>query len=302
MRRQVIVGIAGGVGALVAIGALVFATQQGLFGDGAQRLLMSANQAAARQRWAEARAALEQLLTTFPDSPVADDALLRLGEIQEAEQRFAEARASYQTLLQRFPESPLVDRIQEHLGRVNVALLFSKAATEQDVVYEVRPGDTLGRIAARFATTVEFIKKANGLTNDVIRPQQRLKVHQGRFSIVVDKSQGRLLLTDSNQFVKVYQVATGKDQSTPVGTFKIVNKIPDPVWYTQGAVVPPDSPENILGTRWMGFDKSGYGIHGTDDPTPVTEQASAGCVRMTNRDVEELFSIVPLGTEVTVVD
>ena len=119
---------------------------------------------------------------------------------------------------------------------------------------------------------------------------------------MVDKSQNQLLLTEDNQFFKVYTVATGLNNSTPVGTFKIINKIVNPVWYRQGAVVPPDSPENILGTRWMGWDKQGFGIHGSVDPTAMGHQVTAGCVRMTNSDVEELFTLVPTGTEVTIVD
>ncbi|MBI2494999.1 MAG: L,D-transpeptidase [Candidatus Omnitrophica bacterium] len=125
---------------------------------------------------------------------------------------------------------------------------------------------------------------------------------KGRFSIVVDKSQNQLLLTEENQFIKSYRVATGKEDSTPVGAFTIISKIPNPVWYKQGAVVPPDSPENILGTRWLGIDKPGYGIHGSTDPNTIGQQVTAGCVRMTNADVEELFGIVPIGTDVTIVD
>ncbi len=125
---------------------------------------------------------------------------------------------------------------------------------------------------------------------------------KGKFSIVIDKSQNELLLTEDNNFVRTYRVATGKDNSTPIGSFKIVSKLTNPVWYTQGAVVPPNSPENVLGTRWMGIDKKGYGIHGTTQPDAIGQQVTAGCVRMVNSDVEELYSIVPVGTDVTIVD
>ena len=208
----------------------------------------------------------------------------------------------YQTLLERFPESPLLTSTQSHLGQVNIAVLFSPVVTELDALYEVKPGDTLGKIASANGTTVEFLKKANGLKSDIIRARQKLKVPTGRFSVVVDKSQNQLLLTENNRFIKSYTVATGKDNSTPIGTFKIVTKVPNPVWYTQSAVVPADSPENILGTRWMGIDKKGYGIHGSTDPNAMGQQVTAGCVRMANSDVEELFSILPVGTEVTIVD
>ena len=302
MRRQVIFGAAVGLAAVVAIGIVVIASQEGWFAGKDRQMLSRASRDAQQGRLPEAQAQLEELIGTFPDSPWADDAMLKLGDVYEAQQNLVEARAMYRMLLERFPESGLISRTQERLGQVNVSLLFSPIVTELDEVHQVKPGDTLGKIASANGTTVDFLKRANGLTSDVIRPQQKLKVPKGRFSIVVDKSQKQLLLTEDNQFIKTYAVGTGEGDSTPEGTFKIVNRIPNPVWYKQGAVVPQGSPENILGTRWMGFDKSGYGIHGSVDPTPITQQTTAGCVRMTNSDVEELFAIVPVGTEVTIVN
>ena len=121
-------------------------------------------------------------------------------------------------------------------------------------------------------------------------------------NILVDKSDNRLLLKDDQKILKTYIVATGKNNSTPTGTFKIVNKLENPTWYKAGAVVPPDSPDNILGTRWLGFSLQGYGIHGTTQPETIGKQASSGCIRLLNEDVEELYSIVPTGTKVTVQD
>lgn len=302
MRRQVIRWAAVASAAVLSLGLVVVAVQQGWFGGKDRQMLIRASRDAQQGRLPEAQAQLEDLIGTFPESPWADDAMLKLGEVYEAQQTLVEARAMYRMLLERFPESSLISRTQERLGQVNVSLLFSPIVTELDAVHQVQKGDTLGKIASANSTTVEFLKRANGLSSDTIRPQQKLKVPKGRFTIVVDKSQKQLLLTEDNQFIKSYPVGTGKDDSTPEGTFTIVNRIPNPVWYKQGAVVPQGSPENILGTRWMGFDKSGYGIHGSVDPSPIAQQSTAGCVRMTNSDVEELFAIVPVGTEVTIVN
>lgn len=307
MRRRLIIGVVAGAGVILSIGMLVFASQQGWFGGiggKGQQLLSLAAQAERQGDLPKAQARLEELITTLPDSPLADDALLKLGEIYEAQQQLMEARRMYQTLLEKFPDSPLLVRTQEQLGNVNIALLFSPIVTDLDTMHEVQNGDTLGRIASTSGTTVEYIKRANELKGDTIYPQQKLKVPKGTFNIVVDKSQNQLLLTEDDQFVKLYPVATGKENSTPVGTFKVITRIPNPVWYKQGAVVPPESPENILGTRWMGIDKQGYGIHGSVsvDPNAIGHQVTAGCVRMTNHDVEELFDIIPVGTEVTIVD
>jgi len=288
----------------VVIGLLVGANQAGMFGPSgkAKHLLARAQHAQTAGDLQAAQASLEELIGTFPESPWTDDALLLLGQVYEAQQQPLEARAMYQLLLERFPSSPVAEETQTRLGEMNVALLFSPTVTELDAIYEVQPGDTLSQIASTYQTTVEFLQRANGIEGALIHPRQKLKVPQGRFSVVVDKSQNQLLLTESDHFIKAYPVATGSESSTPVGTFKVVNRIIDPVWYHQGAAVPPDSPENILGTRWLGFDKPGYGIHGTTDPTSIGQQVTAGCVRMTNADVEELFAIIPIGTEVTIVD
>ena len=302
MRRQVVLGVSAGVAAMVVSAGLVLASQQGWLGRREQRLLSRAANAERQGNFPEAQANLEELVATFPDSAWADDALLKLGQVYETQQQLVEARSMYRMLLERFPDSPLVPQTQARLGEINIALLFSPTVTELDTVHVVKPGDTIGKIASTYSTTIELIKRANRLKSDVIRPEQKLKILKGKFSIVVDKSQNQLLLTSDNQFIKTYPVATGKDNSTPVGTFKVVNRIPNPVWYAEHAVVPPDSPENILGTRWLGIDKQGYGIHGSIDPNAIGHQVTAGCVRMTNKDVEELFDIIPVGTEVTIVD
>jgi len=52
----------------------------------------------------------------------------------------------------------------------------------------------------------------------------------------------------------------------------------------------------------MGFDLAGFGIHGTTEPQTLGRQVTQGCVRMLNAEVEELYAIVPVGTEVTIVD
>ena len=122
-------------------------------------------------------------------------------------------------------------------------------------------------------------------------------------SILVDKSDNTLRLLDGAQAIKVYPVATGKNNSTPVGIFKITSKLEDPTWYKPGGgIYPPGDKGNKIGTRWMGISKAHYGIHGTTEPETIGQQVSDGCVRMKNKDVEELFKLVAPGTPVTIQD
>ena len=229
-------------------------------------------------------------------------AVLAQARTLEAQGNLPEARLLYQKLVNDFPESQEVTDWQKKTENINIKLLFSPVVTPKSITYQIRPGDTLNKIAATHKTTTELIMKSNNISDSLIIPGRKIKVWNAPFNILVDKSQNILLLKSNEEIVKTYIVSTGKNNCTPVGTFKIVNKLPNPTWFKAGAVVPAQSPENVLGTRWMGFDLAGYGIHGTTEPKELGKQVTQGCVRLSNTDVEELYSIVPVGTEVNVIE
>jgi lipoprotein-anchoring transpeptidase ErfK/SrfK len=103
---------------------------------------------------------------------------------------------------------------------------------------------------------------------------------------------------DDDRVVRIFETAVGAPKSpSPTGTYKIVNSIEDPTWYTKGKIVRPGKC-NPLGTRWLGLSAKGYGIHGTNVPSSIGRNASHGCIRMHNHDVEELFKMVAVGDQV----
>lgn len=220
----------------------------------------------------------------------------------EASGQKLEAKAIYQKVVNEFADFDQMEAVQNNLGEINLGIILSNLETPNTEYYEVKPGDSLGKISKQYGTTVDLIKLSNNLPNDTIRAGQRLRVWKGKFSIFVDKSQNILILKSADEVVKVYHVSTGLNNSTPVGKFKVTSKLVDPVWFKSGAVVPPESPANVLGTRWMGFDIAGYGIHGTTEPDKIGQQVTAGCVRMRNEEVEELYTLIPTGTEVVIQD
>lgn len=253
---------------------------------------------------AQAVTDLTKIIERSSGSQDAYKSLLILGDTYKNDGNYLLAKDTYLAILNEYYQYCNYSDIQNKLSELNLLVLFSKIPTPNSEIYTVAPGNSLARIAKRYSTTVELIKRANHLKDDLIIPGMRLKVQNAPFNMVVDKSQNTLTLLIGDEVVKTYRVATGKNNSTPVGSFKISDKLIDPVWYNQGAVVSPDSPENVLGTRWLGIttDIPGYGIHGTTDPESIGYQATEGCVRLKNQDVEELFDIVPVGTEITIVD
>ena len=241
--------------------------------------------------------------TTVGPNQVSAKQLYQQGRALEDRGEFLKAKKYYQEILVNHPDTDNIAVIQEELEDLNMDIIFSrKEVPGKTVMYEVVSGDTLGKIARKFNTTVEFIKKGNNLKSDMIRIGQKLRVWTGTFNLLIDKSQNILILKDGNEVVKVYNVSTGENNCTPVGEYTITTKLIDPVWFNRGAIVPPESPQNVLGSRWMGFDLPGYGIHGTIEPETIGQQATAGCVRMRNEEVEELYSLIPKGTKVIIVD
>ena len=108
-------------------------------------------------------------------------------------------------------------------------------------------------------------------------------------SITVDLSSKRLTLYKNGSTIKSYPVGIGKILTpTPTGTYSIINKHPNP--------------GGVFGVMWMGLSKPSYGIHGTNDPSSIGHLVSHGCIRMHNRDVLTLSKVVPVGTQVIIVN
>lgn len=195
---------------------------------------------------------------------------------------------------------------------LNMRMLFSPIITEVPAsdYYVVKEGDSLDRISKTLGTTTELLQESNGIT-DPRRLQigKRIKVVTDQFRVEVSKSKKTLRLISGDTVLNEYPVGTGKFGSTPTGTFRISDRVKEPPWFKDGRVIPYGDPKNILGTRWMAIQSTdgqkeltGYGIHGTDDDSSIGKESSQGCIRLCNRDVEELFKILPVGTEVVIED
>jgi lipoprotein-anchoring transpeptidase ErfK/SrfK len=95
-------------------------------------------------------------------------------------------------------------------------------------------------------------------------------------------------LYKDGKYVKYYPIAIGKPATpTPKGNFKIINK-----------AINPGGP---FGARWLGLNKKGYGIHGTNNPSSIGKSISNGCIRTYNNNIIELANLVPIGTPVTII-
>ena len=183
-------------------------------------------------------------------------------------------------------------------------------------VYQVKAGDTLRSISARFAVARATLIEMNQLTKpDALAAGQSLIVDNPHIAVAnpqlhltINIAQ-RLLVLSEGERVRAYPITVGKRTwPTPEGAFTILSKEIDPVWDVpasiqlemgqQGKPVitrMEASPVNPLGRHWIGLSLPGLGIHGTNEPSSIYAFASHGCIRMHPDDVAGLFERVTVG-------
>jgi lipoprotein-anchoring transpeptidase ErfK/SrfK len=121
-------------------------------------------------------------------------------------------------------------------------------------------------------------------------------------TVVVSLVDRKLALVENGKVVRTYRVAVGKASTpSPAGTYVIADRVENPTYYHHGKVIQP-GPGNPVGDRWMGLNVTGYGIHGTNEPSSVGKAASHGCIRLDKADIEDLFKRVRVGDTVELVN
>ena len=128
-------------------------------------------------------------------------------------------------------------------------------------------------------------------------------------TIVVSTSQRRLyLILPGGEAIK-YGVGVGRRGFSWSGVKTVTMKREWPDWRPPAQMLArrPDLPRymaggqaNPLGARAMYLGGSLYRIHGSNEPETMGAAVSSGCIRMTNKDVVDLYDRVKVGTRVVV--
>ena len=252
-------------------------------------------------------AAAKQFVKKYPETKEAKNFMIALSSKSLEQKDLKLAKEFLQKLADYHKKDSETINLIDKLGEINLENLCSRTPLPFITNHIVKSGEYLSSIAKKNKTSVDSIKKINNLSRDTIKKGARLRIDKSDYLIKVDISDNILTLfrvfDGKTNFVKYYQVGTGREDNTPRGTFKVNLKQKKPTWYKPGGTpIPFGSKENELGTRWMGIDCAGFGIHGTWKPESVGKPSSAGCVRMLNKDVEELYDITPFGVPVIIED
>lgn len=153
--------------------------------------------------------------------------------------------------------------------------------------------------------------------SEVVIPS-RFILPKVRGGIVVNFAELRLYYFPANNpnIVYTFPVSVGREKwRTPTLETHIVRKKEDPTWHVPqsireasklktGKALPATiapGPNNPLGHYAMYLGKPGYLIHGNNAPNSIGTYASSGCIRLFNKDIEQLFSLTPINTPVHII-
>ena len=195
------------------------------------------------------------------------------------------------------------------LRRLGKRTIFSSVVAKGDPFanyYVLAPGDTLSKVASAHDVTAALLARINNIADvNRIAAGRRIKTIRGPFHARVTKSTFTLDVFLGDTLVDHFKVGLGAEGATPTGRWKVNSKLKNPTYYSprgQGIITAAD-PKNPLAERWIGLEgiagdalgQMRYGIHGTIEPKSIGKNASLGCIRLHNKDVEVLFDLLIVG-------
>lgn len=196
----------------------------------------------------------------------------------------------------------------------------------QDLTYRVKQGDYFQAIAEKFNVGMLALIEANPkqdpflpkVGSELIIPHQMILPFGKREGVVINLPELRLYyFSPSSPIVHVFPVGIGKQGlTTPKVKSYIGEKRKDPIWRPTAEMrerylaehgkplakeVMP-GPNNPFGKYALRIGTSEYLLHGSNQRLGIGMRSSSGCIRLYDDDIEWLFTHVPSGTPISIVE
>ncbi|MHB8898446.1 MAG: L,D-transpeptidase family protein [Thermoguttaceae bacterium] len=165
----------------------------------------------------------------------------------------------------------------------------------------VQEGETLAQIAERYGVSQELLAKINGIGDPLnVQPGRELKVIRGPFRAVVKLGAHEMDLWLQDLYAGRFRIGVGVDKPDLAGAYQVIEKNREPAYHSPtGRIFDPGDPLNPLGRRHIGLGES-VAIHGTSDEASIGQTGGAGGIRLGERDVDDVFDILTLGSNVVI--
>ena len=171
--------------------------------------------------------------------------------------------------------------------------------------------DSRTYMATRAASSYSTSKNALGFGMYRITPRETVEFRERHTpgTIIVRQREKRLYYVLGDGRAIRYAIAVGREGAAWAGVSTISDKREWPAWTPTPNILAkqPDLPRHVeggpgnpMGARALYLGQTMYRIHGTNEPWRIGEEASSGCIRLTNEDVIDLYNRARLGATVIV--
>jgi LysM repeat protein len=168
--------------------------------------------------------------------------------------------------------------------------------------YIVKPGETLEQIAEAHRVDWKLLAKINGILDPKdLRPGETLKVVRGPFRADITLSSYELaLFLPDGRYAGQFPIGVGREVPPAVGEYQVSNKLENPTYYgPNDRVVEGGAADNPLGKRLIHVGEE-FAIHGTIDPQSIRTTCDEGCLRLLEKDVDDVYDILSIGSKVVI--
>jgi hypothetical protein len=229
------------------------------------------------------------------------DSLMETARKKLDEGRLAEVQLSLSALYDD-PELPAAQakQLTELLDQLAGTVIYSRQHLLEPP-YIVQPGDTLERIGEKYNVPGLLIARINGLGElQPLRPGRELKVVRGPFSALIHLEKHELTLMVGGRYAGRFAIGVGCDQPRLEGEYVVREKNINPQYRGPGGTtVAGGDPHNPLGKFWIGLGEN-VGLHGTVDPQNIGRDDNRGTICLGDRDIEDLYGILSIGSRVVI--
>ncbi len=233
---------------------------------------------------------LDQVPDTFTTYTIKGDDLAYVGNLPTGHEE--------QARLKFLPYTSLLEFVAERYHSAEAFIQKLNPGTDWE---HLEPGDTL-----KVPNVLPF--EIEKITEQKIAPNPKFAARK----IYVDTTERLLEVFENNQLVCVFPITPGSTTlPAPIGTWKIQGAATWP-WFrydegmlnygirTENYYNLPPGPNNLVGVIWMSLNKTGIGIHGTNNPETIGRAASHGCIRLANWDAARVKDLVSVGNTVII--
>jgi lipoprotein-anchoring transpeptidase ErfK/SrfK len=225
--------------------------------------------------------------------------------IQEGDVKFigpCPTKPEEQCKLKYLPYESLLEFLTE---RYHCAPEFLEKINKGKNLNDLIPGDEV-RVPNVEPFKIEELPKQGFLPEIAAYKNRVITIH--RAEKMLDLTEGENLLAA----VPITPGITGGGaKETPAGNWKILGIATSPTFRwdkgvleegkrTDTSYLLPPGPNNPVGVLWIGLNKPGIGIHGTNNPQTIGRAASHGCMRVANWDVVRISKLITKGMTVVI--